>query len=124
MTVRFFKSGDFKLKMHLFNDQFVQYRRDLQDVLLVRADTRTQAMQAEVERIKANTDLILERLGQPVNEQEVQAFRLVEACGREMVLHDKAKLEEVSDLIGGGRVTGNTQALLDTSLDDLLVSNM
>lgn len=123
-VVRFFKSSDFKLRMQLFNDQFNQYRRDLQDVLLVRADGRGQTMQADVERIKANTELILARLGQPVNEQEAQAVRLVEACGREVVLHDKAKLEEVSVLIGGGRVTGNTQALLDTSLDDLLVSNM
>lgn len=39
-------------------------------------------------------------------------------------VQDKSKLEELSTLVGGGKVSGNTQSLLDTNLDDLLSANM
>ncbi|KAG8824939.1 hypothetical protein FRC17_008919, partial [Serendipita sp. 399] len=122
--VRFFKSGDFKLKMHMFNDQFNKYRQQLQDILVTRSEVRSKEMSLNLERIKANTEAIIARLGQPANDQEKKAIAIVQECGRDLVLHDKAKLEEVSSLVGGGRVTGNTQALLDANLDELLVSNM
>ncbi|KAG8774154.1 hypothetical protein FRC16_005181, partial [Serendipita sp. 398] len=123
-VVRFFKSGDFKLKMHMFNDQFTKYRHQLQDILLTRSEVRSKEMSEKIDRIKENTEMIIARLGQPSTDQEKKAVAIVQECGRELVLHDKAKLEEVSMLVGGGRVTGNTQALLDTGLDELLVSNM
>ncbi|PVF95342.1 hypothetical protein CPB86DRAFT_593356 [Serendipita vermifera] len=122
--VRFLKAGDFKKKIEDFHDRFAKHRKEIQEALVLRNEFRGKEMSEEIERLRVNTEKIIARLGEPSSDQEVKALEIVRQYGKDYILHDKVKLEEVSALVGGGKVSGHTQALLDTSIDSLLASNM
>ncbi|KIM19366.1 hypothetical protein M408DRAFT_31290 [Serendipita vermifera MAFF 305830] len=122
--VRFMKAGDFKNKISDFADRFAQHRAELQEILVIRNEVRSGDIFQGIEELRENTQKIIARLGEPASEQEIKAIELVRSCGKDRVLHDKAMLEELSGMIGGGKVSGNTQALLESNLDELLTLNM
>ncbi|CAG8627149.1 169_t:CDS:10, partial [Acaulospora colombiana] len=100
------------------------HRKEIQEILVIKNELRGKMMTDEIEQLRINTEKIIARLGEPSSDQEIKALEIIRQYGKDYVLHDKVKLEEVSALVGGGKVSGHTQALLDTSIDSLLASNM
>ena len=84
--VRFLRSAEFKARIHAFFMQFAKHRADLQNMLVPRAEARTFEQGFEMDRISRNTEKIIARLGEPANEEEIKAVRIINQYGRDRVI--------------------------------------
>jgi hemerythrin superfamily protein len=84
--VRFLRSAEFKERIRAFFTQFAKHRADLQNMLVPRVEARTFEQGFEMDRISRNTEKIIARLGEPTNEEEIKALRIINQYGRDRVI--------------------------------------
>ncbi|KAJ7351406.1 hypothetical protein DFH08DRAFT_992863 [Mycena albidolilacea] len=117
---RYARATEFKGKIKGFDDDFHQYQKSLELILVVQMSGGQVEMSHELNAMRASIEIIIDRVAAPTSDSERKAVEVVQALGGEQILTSEDRLRDVVRNVLHDSVTSSTLQAIHGDLDVLL----